>query len=208
MKNNFDYLIEQYKHAKGIKNADIYSKGFIKDFNLWLNQKKIMGTEFLSYLDFLDLNYKKSNCAEVGKGEHDTIVKPFDTKILSSFTNDITNVNKDRFMIGNLKIHEGNASLLINHKLNIIPNSIVNTYLIHNPYSFNSLHGIEDIHNNNSANIIIGVYGNTTDKDYAKKTEMLDSIKDKLVGNYISEYDTSDEAYYYILASKNKVKLK
>ena len=44
MKNNFDYLIEQYKHAKGIKNADTYSKSFINGFANWLKQKEIIVT--------------------------------------------------------------------------------------------------------------------------------------------------------------------
>lgn len=208
MKNNFDYLIEQYKHAKGIKKADIYSKSFSIGFNNWLNQKKVIGNEFLDYLKFLDLDYKNSNCAEVGKGEQDTLVKPFDTKILSLNTNEITGVDKNRFITGNLRIFEGNAYLFLNHELKVITNNVVDTYLIHNPYSFNSISGIEDIHNNGSANVILGVYGSTHDNDLEKKINRLNDIKDKLVGNYISEYETCDGAYYYILASKNKVKSK
>ena len=208
MKNNFDYLIEQYKHAKGIKKADIYSKSFINSFSYWLKQRKIMGNEFLNYLSFLDLNYKNSNSAEVGKGEQDTLVKPFDTKILSLNTDGITGVDKNRLITGNLRIFEGNAYLFLNHELKVITNNVVDTYLIHNPYSFNSISGIEDIHNNGSANVILGVYGSTHDNDLEKKINRLNDIKDKLVGNYISEYDTYDGAYYYILASNNKVKSK
>ena len=208
MKNSFDYLIEQYKHAKNIKHADIYSTSFINGFNHWLKQKEIIGNEFLNYLSFLDLDYQNSNCAEVGKGEHDTLVKPFDTKILSLNTDEITGVDKNRFMIGNLRIYEGNACLVRNHKLDVISNDVIDTYLIHNPYSFNSIYGIETIHNNGSSNIIVGVYGSTHDHDVQKKLDCLSNIKDKLVGNYVSEYDTYDEAYYYIIASKNKVKTK
>lgn len=207
MKNSFDYLIEHYKHAKGIKNNDVYSKEFIKGFSHYLEQMNIMGNEFLNYLDFLNLDYKNSNCAEVGKGPHDTLVKPFDTKFLSLNTGELTDVDKSRFMIGNLRIYEGKACLLRGHKLEVIPKSVVGTYFVHNPYSFNSLYGITDIHNNDSANIILGVYGSNYDKDKVKKIERLEIFKENLVGDYISEYDTFDDAYYYILAS-GKAKIK
>ena len=214
MKNNFDYLIEQFKKAKGIKKNDIYSKEFMQAFSHWLNQMQIIGNEYKYYLESLELNYKNSDCVEFGKGEHDTIVKPYETRIISNNTSEITGVEKERLIKGNVQFDKGSAYLHVNVKkelgaTRLISNLQVSTFMTQNPYSFKSINGIEKLHNGNKFNIILGVYGSVHDKDMPKKIECLTSIKEQLVGNYISEYDTFDDAYYYIVASNNSnLKLK
>lgn len=207
MKNNFDYLIEQFKHAKGIKKADIYSKSFVSDFAAWLHERKLIGEEFISFLDYLGLSYEDANCAEIGKGDKDTIVKPYDTKIISLSGDSITDVDRDRIIVANFKVYEDNACALINNELTIIPNSDISTYLVHNPYSFNSINGLENLHNNNTHDIIVGIYGHCSDKDRAKKMERIELLKSKLERDYIYDSDTFEEAYYCVIGSvSNKEK--
>ncbi len=199
MKNNFDYLIEQFKHAKGIKKADIYSKRFITEFADWLHERKLIGEEFVSYLDYLGYFYKNANCAEIGKGDRDTIVKPFNTKLIT--LSDVNDIPKDRLIVGNFKVYENNACVLKDKEIVVTPNTVINTYLVHNPYSFNSIKGIENLHNNATHSIIVGIYGNCSDKDRAKKMERIDDLVSKLDGNVTRDYDTFEGAYYYVVGS-------
>ena len=207
MKNNLDYLIEQFKKAKDIKTTNIYSKTFVKEFSHWLKQMQIMGEEYINYLNYLGLNYTNSTCAEVGKGEQDTLVKGFDTKIISYNTNDITGVSTDRLIKGNVRFKDGN-SYLYNGQNNIkeISNLQVSTFMIQNPYSYKTLTGISDVHNSGNHNIILGVYGSAYDKDKYKKIEQLKLIKNQLNSDYIEEYDVYDDSYFYILGSVNHKK--
>ncbi len=205
MRNNFDYLIEQFKHAKGIKKADIFSKSFINEFANWIHDRQLIGEEFVSFLDYLNLSFEDEYCAEIGKGERDTLVKPYDTKIISPFADNITEVEDDRLITANFKVYNNNACLLTDKKLVVIPNSFISTYLIQNPYSFSNLEGLENLHNNDTHNIIFGLYGYCGDKDKTKKLAALASFRSKLDGDYISDYDTYEGAYYYVVAS-NPVK--
>ncbi len=205
MKNNFDYLIEQFKKAKDIKTSDIYSKSFVTEFSYWLKQREIIGQEYINYLDNLELDYKSSRCAEVGKGEHDTLVKPFETKIISSNVNDITEVNSDRLIKGMVKFRDGSAFLCTGKKDSLnysrISNLEISTFMIQNPYSYKMVSGIADVHNKGTHNIIIGAYGSLYDKDKYKKVEQLKLIKAQLNNDFIEEYDTFDDSYYYIIGS-------
>lgn len=207
MKNNFDYLIDQFKSAKGLKHVDIYSKKFISEFAFWLKEMQKKGEEYINYLDILEFNFKDSSCAEFGKGEHDTLVKPFKTKIISPNAGEITGVSKDRLIIGNVKIYNGNACLLNKEKeVKVLPKAITHTYMTQNPYYFGNISGFENIHNCGNNNIIIGVYGNIHDKDRETKENQIKTIKNNLNKPYIEFYETDKDSYYHVIGSKRKIR--
>ena len=211
MKNNFDYLIEQFKKAKNIKPKNVYSKTFIKEFSYWLKQMKIIGDDYINYLNYLNLNYDDSTCAEVGKGEYDTLVKSFDTKIISYNVGEITGVDKERLIKGNVKFENGNSYLSTmtnDHLINVkkISNLQVSTFMIQNPYSYKSLVGVADVHNSGNHNVILGVYGSLYDSDKYKKIEQLKLLKAQFTNDFIEEYDVYDDSYFYILSSLSSKK--
>ena len=205
-------LIEQFRLATGNKNTDLNSDAFITEFTEWIRGRQKIGKEYTYFLDYMGLRFADSDCAEIGKSVYDTVVKPFNTKLITPAAQSFEKLKmRDRIITGNMRAYEG-CPVLVRHnikgnQLNQIPNDIILTYITQNPFSQSNISGWEGLHNSGNNNIIVGVYGNAFDKDIDAKIKLIKTLKEKLFSDDFNEdYSTSDDKYFYAIGSKRKIK--
>jgi len=217
MDEYFSNLIEQFKLATGSKNVDITSNQYASDFLIWLKNYQSLGIEYTCFLDYLGFRFTDESCAEVGKGKFDSVVKTFDTLLITTAL-PIKGVNPERIIKGNMKVFES-VPVLVKYikkgnQVIQISNDIIRTYMTQNPYNQSLITGWEDLHNSGKNNIILGIFGSIHDNDRQTKIKKLKSLKHKLTNtDYIEEYDASGDNYFYVIGSdriekKSKVKVK
>ncbi len=210
MEQYLNNLIEQFRLATGSKTTDVKSEQFISEFSAWIKSRQKMGNEYTYFLDYMGFRFADADCAEVGKGEYDSVVKPFETTIITPAT-PIKKVNPDRIIKGNMRVYES-VPVLVRHnkggnQLDQIPNDIIRTYMTQNPFSQSSISGWENLHNSGDNNIILGIFGSIHDKDIETRIKQLESLRDKLTcGDYKEDYSTSDDSYFYAIGSDRMVK--
>ena len=205
-------LIEQFRLATGNKNTDLNSDAFITEFAGWIRSRQKIGKEYTYFLDYMELRFADPDCAEIGKGVYDTVVKPFDTKLITPADQSFEKLKmKDRIITGNMRVYE-ECPVLVRHnikgnRLDQIPNDIILTYITQNPFSQSSISGWEGLHNSGNNNIIVGIYGNVFDKDAESKIKLIEALKSKLSSDDFKEdYSTLDDKYFYAIGSQRMVK--
>lgn len=201
-------LINQFALAKGIENADIDSKEFIKEFSDWVKEQEAIGSEYLSILKEFGFNIDDSNSTEVGKGKYDSVVKDLSTTIITPDYTLLYRGFKNRIINGDINVLNG-YPMLINYTSmgNIMSKYFINlnTYITQNPFSSSNILGWDKIHNSGN-NIIIGSYGKIYDKDKNKKIGELIEFRNRLQNDFICENIISGDTYINILGSNPKVK--
>lgn len=206
-------LFNQFLLANGMenKNSSYIYKGYYSDeFLAFIATRQDIAKKYIDFLDYLGLPFFGGRCAEVGKSGYDSIVKTFNTTIITPFPITFSGVDSNRIMSGIFKVNEGNPVLFNQYKqsnkLALIPSYMVSRFITQNPYSESSILGWEDLHNSDS-NITVGLYGKTYDKDFSSKIEMLKSFKDKLTNDeYIDDYAKDGDSYFYVIGSKKSSK--
>ena len=84
MEKYISLLIEQFKQATGIKNVDINSQSFMLEFSEWIKSRHSISNNYLDLLEYMELSQiSYPDTVEVGKGQYDSIVKPFNTTIIT-----------------------------------------------------------------------------------------------------------------------------
>ena len=201
---SMEKIINQFASAKGKNEIHINSKDSLLEFGAWLKEYKKASEDYLEILDYYGLKYDNSFCAEVGKNQYDSIIMDYKTKIITQNLSDFKKIESDRLIEGNVAIKKATPILVRPNKEDTeILNQFINTYMIHNPYSFDDINGWENLHNLSENNIIVGVFGNLSDKDRNEKLEALTQFRNKLIKNsFIEEYETNQDMYYYVIGSK------
>ena len=207
MKNNREELIKQFIAAKGIKDVDVESKTFLEEFSSWLKERKAIGNKYIEWLKKFGLFQDNTRCAEVGKGIHDSITLPYHTKLLTPYIDDNIVNNSDRVIKAKFLINPKMKAPTISTEditLKVVSNKEISTYMTQNPYGNILPDNLEHLHNSGYNNIVVGVYGNTNDKDIEEKKEMLRRFKSKLEGN-VKDFDiTINDDYFYVIGSKEE----
>ena len=201
MDDYMKYLIEQYKKARGIIGIDINSSEFKDDFDKWLKKQQENGINYASFLYSIGIDIINCNTAEVNKGNFDSLVIPYDTTIVSPYFNDVDrdNVVNELFIINSIIPYYNN----FNHN--------IFRYMTHNPYSnFDNeiLMNWKNMHEYTRYDIVLGMFGNLYDEDKNNKIKKLELLKSKLTIDYVEEYDIVNDSYYYVIATKPKIKKK
>ena len=75
-------LEEKYVLARGYKKMKSISE---KDFIRWIFERKQIGSEYVNFLENLNLSIKTPETAEIGKSMFDTIVSSFDTTVITPY---------------------------------------------------------------------------------------------------------------------------
>lgn len=208
-----DFLIMQYKLSTGIKNIDVKSETFTSDFTSWINSRNVIREEYKYFIENMKFNFNTTDCAEIGKGNLDSLVKNLDTVIISPFSSTFKDVSDDRLINASMKVNENGPILVEENEINInqkeIPPYVIRTYMTQNPYLPFNIENWENLHNCGKNNIIVGVYGSTSDKDIESKINQLKKLKEKLTDNFYKvEYEISNNNYFYAIGSmRNPVQL-
>ncbi len=205
-------LIEQFRLAIGNKNTDLNSKEFISEFTEWLKSRQKIGKEYIYFLDSMGLRFADSDCAEIGKSAYDTVVRPFNTKLITLAAPSFEGSKmKSRIITGNMRVYE-QCPVLVRYnikgnQLDQIPSDIILTYLTQNPFSQGSISGWEGLHNSGNNNIIVGIYGSIFDKDVEAKIKLIEDLKGKLSDDDFKEdYSTLNDKYFCAIGSQRMVK--
>lgn len=206
MKDYNKCIVKQFLDAIGSKvNEQKTTIELLRELKDWLNYRKEIGKEYIMFLEELGLDYfKKSSTAEVGKGELDTLVKPFDTTLLTPYTFKLK--NESRFLIGDLSVKGGIPLLKKETYEGLTQNEILRqnfTFMTQNPYTPEKIQYWHQLHNN-GYNIIAGIYGNIYDKDFEEKIKLLNYLKRNLSDEYIIENLVNKDYYAFIIASSRK----
>ena len=165
------FLISQFKSATGTKNIDVKSETFISDFRNWIKSRQDISQNYLSMLDYMGLQkIIEPTTAEVEKGKLDTIVKPFDTTIITPYSEGLIVPDKSRIITSEFIVHNGMPVLYKVNGMNIteakpISSDSTLTFMTQNPYMEANIKNWEQLHNSGESDIIVGVYGSIYDKD-------------------------------------------
>ena len=202
-------LINQFISAEGINSKDLKSRQFFADFSEWVRIRQNIGKQYIRLLDQLELEFYSSECAEIGKCGLDSIVKPFNTTIITQ-VDKIIQVDPKRIIKGDFKVKQS-IPVLEKYDLEGNPKYIdlrkyFKIYMTQNPYSEKSILGWENLHNSRGTDtsIICGVYGKIYDKDIKGKIAQLNELKSKLKKeSFVSDYEEDNDNYFYVIASEN-----
>ena len=199
MESYFKHVARQYVKARGLELLPMQEIKNSDDFWMWLDERQKLGREFASLLNDMGYNFGDSNCAEIGKGNGDSIVQHFNTTIISPFGRYLRGA-KDRVIEANVKAIDGKPYLIKTegNAKSPIPTDIIDTYLFHNVTSKKDLEGWDEVAQNKDISIILGVFGNTQDKDLKDRIEIVESFVDSLDGiDCVEEYETKGNGYIY-----------
>lgn len=207
MDKYLENLILQFKFANNIEHVDESSQEFIDEFFMWLDDMKKAGDEYTQFLDYLRFKFNDFHCAEVGKGDYDSVVKCYGSTIITPFADSFSGIGKERIMLGDMRVLSGCPMLVVSGKHSFkreIPNDIIGTYMTQNPLSYHDVSNWDVLHNSGYNGIIVGVYGSTYDKDIENKIKILESLKFKLNNyNLLEGYTTFRDNYFYVIGTEN-----
>ncbi len=210
MEEYLNNLIKQYSMAEGITKIDTQSRKFNNEFFDWINSRQSIAKKYVHFLDNMGLNFKEENCAEIGKGEFDTIVKPFNTTLITPAII-MEAIDSNRIINGNMNVYEA-TPFLVRHvngetQLKEISSDIIDTYMTQNPFTLKKISGWENLHNSRKYDIIVGIYGSTYDKDIKTKIKELKALRDKLsYEDFKEDYVISNDNYFYVIGSSRRIK--
>lgn len=158
MEKYLSLLIEQFKQANNIKNVDINSQAFISEFSEWIKLRQDVSKHYIALLEYMELS-KFADCdtAEVGKGRYDTIVKPFNTTIITPHISWLETLGNERIINAELVVM-GETPVLFGTNKNGKPISSSSnlTFMTQNPYTPIEIRNWEDLHNSGENDIIVG----------------------------------------------------
>lgn len=190
------YLFEQYKNAVGLIDKKIDINDIGDDFYKWLEQYKENCINYASFLFSLDINFINPKTAEVNKGKYDSIALPYETTIISPYIGETgNNIISSKFNI--------QRGMPVYNKFR----KDIYRYMIHNPYSdFDEVELINwrYMHEYTNFEMVFGIFGSLYDEDKNKKIEKLELLKKCITTPLLEQYDTVNDSYYYVLASKTK----
>ena len=186
-----ELLKKQFCEANGLRKFNNNSKADLEAFKSFIAERKIIGEKYNEFLKYLEIDITTSNVVELYKGNVDSIVKDFDTLVLTPYSIDI---DKDR-------IYRELSDLLGNKVL-------INRFITQNPSFKNDIKSLINYYNQYKYDILIGVYGKVYDKDKNKKMKELIKLSRK-IDDY--QYNTSilkDRYNYYFVLYTNLLETK
>ena len=188
-------LYQQFCDARGISFDSKQAFEFIDDFCNWVVENEKLMTKYQEYLFALDYLYGKT-ISEVGKGKYDSF-KLIDSIIVSPYAETLGIANSELFIFGN-------CPLIITKQGITVPKTDI--LLTHNPYAEMMIYNWSKIHNSQSYDISIGVYGSIYDSDFAKKIKMIEILSKQMESDHQVDYDTDKDNYFCTINSKRKTK--
>ena len=188
-------LYQQYCDARKIVFNPKQIEKFTDDFCEWIVENEKLMVKYQEYLFSLDYMYGKT-ISEVGKGKYDSF-KLIDSIIVSPYAETLKIANSELFILGNcplIKTKQG---------INVPKTDILFT---HNPYAEMMIYNWFKIHNSQSYDISIGVYGSIYDGDFAQKIKMIEILSKQMESDHRVDYDTDKDNYFCTINSKRKTK--
>lgn len=204
--NELDYfkkLYVQYCYAKGmpIRDKDIHDESFIK----WINSNFILSEQYGEYLKEINTNIGDRLSTEIGKGIYDSIASDVENMDIVSPYASLMGYENKRFAL--LPDNEdGIVMPYVFSKDNRIDTLNSGIVVTHNPYNARQFLSLSDLHNQESYDISIGMYGDLCDEDREQKLMFLKYLRDNMSDDCTYDYDTLNGNYFASLNSKRVIK--
>ena len=203
------YLMEQYRMATGSNHLESHSQIFMEEFYHWLKIRQRLGFQYTDLLTEIGIDFSNETCAEIGKGDFDSIIKPPSTTILITPYKDITPTTSSQVIPASFSVQNGSPTLDPSIPLSKYPflNELT-TYITQNPYTPEQIANWYQLHNIRNFNIAVGIFGKNYDKDIRVKLQQLKELKARMNKDIIEERCYIGENYFHVVASKPKIKKK
>ena len=220
-------LLEQYKGATGARKInvnDLLNSETASEFYGWLEERQKNTEEYKNMLSYatsdkremmpgvyLDGNvFESFSTCEFGKGPVDSLVSDTNASVISPVADSFSQNHRRNKVVGELVSSYGRP-LIKNENGEILRPTGINTYMTQNPYSYDLVDGLSDIHNSGRGRVVFGVYGSVNDKDRDKKLREFRKFADRFTkdpSHRYYAYTVEDEAYglntyFAYLISKN-----
>ena len=205
--DNYEFLVEQFKLSRGLEIVDINSKSFLEEFSCWLKERRNASVEYMSILASMGINAFRGNSVELEKGLDDSAVLSYETKLLTPYI-DGKLFPEGRVMEGYTQLNNKHGMIVyngLNGDFRRIFDNEFDTVMIHNPYDFDKASRFIRSHNFGFVKMVIGVYGNISDKDRVSNIKYIDYLKNQLTNeHFLYNNSVSDENYSCLIASDPK----
>jgi len=212
MEKYLNKLIEQFKNATGTKNVDVNSQEFVKEFSEWVKSHKIIGEDYISFIEYMDVHPTviSEESVEIGKGKHDSIVLGTEIPMITPYSEGIKREN-GRIITADFRVYNGTPIIIKHNKdenqFKAVDTQCVRRFITQNPYEQSCIIDWEQLHNRGE-NITVGIFGSIYDKDIERKIQQIEALRDGLSDDYFKEdYVTEGDSYYYAVSSARKVKV-
>lgn len=191
-------LFKQYVSAKGPNLDNMSTREIMHEYAEFISELNILGQNYLTILESMGININDKTVVEIGKGKLDTISKD-KTTIITPYTEGLKKDNRT-VLTSEIKVCKYIPKLLdIDGRASIDISSLnIKTFITQNPYDGLSTSNFGQLANNENYDVIIGVYGDTSDRNYMKKVEELKRLKSKLT-QFKEKFEKQDGAYFYAL---------
>ena len=208
-------LKKQFFSAMGSNVISDNYEGFDSEFLAWTKQRLNLLGDYICILEEMGYDFQGENTAEIAKSAYDSAVIPFETKIITPYTENFERATNElggnRVESATFIVLDGSPLLLStkNGDIKSLDDNI-DTIITHNPYDDRSIKNWDQLHNSGNYNITIGLYGNTYDRDISQKIAMLKGVKQLLTDDsYREEYYTIRDKYFYIFGTdRNQYKVR
>lgn len=212
MSSYYRNLTEEFERTLGINNSvnDLSLDTFMLGFSQWLTEREKCGRNYCNFLEETGLITDEILTYEIGKGKEDTVTKDLNTMLITPYP-EVPKVSRDRIINKNFCVFR-NGPTVVDFKLGNFELSTVRedekiTCMTQNPYTKQNIINWERLHNSGNSRIIVGMYGNTFDKDRVEKLNQLRRFRNRLIeGTYREEQAIYGDTYCYVIASDEKVK--
>ncbi len=191
-------LFKQYVSAKGPNLDNMSTREIMHEYAEFISELNILGQNYLTILESMGININDKTVVEIGKGKLDTISKD-KTTIITPYTEGFKKDNRT-VLTSEIKVCKYIPKLLdIDGRASIDISSLnIKTFITQNPYDGLSTSNFGQLANNENYDVIIGVYGDTSDRNYMKKVEELKRLKSRLT-QFKEKFEKQDGAYFYAL---------
>ncbi len=207
-------LLQEYERASGISSIDPDTIASNRGFWKWIYRRKNTGLGYTSWLEDNGLYSDSPFVAEVGKGALDSIVNYSDSEstIITPYTEGLRK-NKDKIIKAGFEVVSGCPIIEGTNKANgaiirLIRPEEAKTFMTQNPDINININSWSQLHNNCNNFIIVGAYGNISDRDKDFKITELVALKNLLINYpFIESYSKVGDSYYYIIATDRTAKV-
>lgn len=204
MKKYLDLLISQYIEATQNNNIDLNSQMFNSEFYDWVNQRQIVGNNYLKFIKNIKPDLISDKTAEIGKGKYDTLTLNTDTKIITPYLEGKNIIHNDFGVFDGIPFYR--HIIPIKDSFDIIND--ISTFMTQNPYTRYDLTNWHQLPIYGNLDIVVGIYGNINDKDIEEKIKYLKFLKNALGDLGKLELYSKDDMYFSTIISDVKIKTK
>ncbi|MBE6160514.1 MAG: hypothetical protein E7157_05675 [Lactobacillales bacterium] len=195
-------LMQQFINSQGIKNIDVNSIEFKKEFVMWIDERKNISEGYIKLLEKLKVPYNTSEMVEIGKGKYDSIVLNNGSTIM--LTPYLMEKGNNPLCLYRFTVEDMKPAVILNN--GNIRNVPLKSIMTHNPYDESDICDWEKLFNHDSCNITIGIFGKHEDKDKKSKIKMLEDFKKELyLGSNMTGYESCGNYYYAITSHGKKI---